>query len=141
MMQINRAAHDIIERQHLLIVDDDKDWTDLLKLYFLEKYEVKVANSACDAIDIVCAQRPDVIIVDLVMPRIDGFGIIHRLNNMTENRIPTILLTGWNTADVEECAASVGCAGVLSKPIELNALDEMVSFLMSHRRATSNTVM
>lgn len=138
---MSRAVHDIIERQSLLIIDDDKDWTDLLKLYFLEKYEVRVANSSCDAMEIVRAQRPNVIIVDLVMPKIDGFGIIHRLNDSTENRIPTILLTGWNTVEVEECAASVGCDAVLSKPVELNALDEVVSFLMSQEHVASNTVM
>ena len=141
MEQINSAARDVIKRQSLLIVDDDKDWTDLLKLYFLEKYEVQVANTSCDAIDIARARRPDVIIVDLVMPRIDGFGIIHRLNDSTENKIPMILLTGWKNAEVEECAASVGCARVLSKPVELNALDEAVSFLMGQRRTASNTVM
>ncbi len=141
MERMSRAVHDIIERQSLLIIDDDKDWTDLLKVYFIEKYEVRVANSSCDAMEIVRAQRPGVIIVDLVMPKIDGFGIIHRLNNSTENRIPTILLTGWNTVEVEECAASVGCDAVLSKPIELNALDEVVSFLMSQEHVASNTVM
>ena len=141
MKRMNSASRDISERQSLLIVDDDKDWTDLLKLYFLEKYEVQVANSSCDAMEIVRVQRPCVIIVDLVMPRIDGFGIIHRLNDSTENRIPTILLTGWNTAEVEECAASIGCDAVLSKPVELNALDEVVSLLMSQRQATSNAVM
>jgi len=138
---MNRAVQEMIGRASLLIIDDDKDWTDLLKLYFLEKYEVQVANSSCDAMEIIRAQRPCVIIVDLVMPKIDGFGIIHRLNDSTENRIPTILLTGWNTLEVEECAASVGCDAVLSKPIELNALDEVVSSLMSHKQVSSNTVM
>ena len=133
---MNRAAHDVIERQSLLIIDDDEDWTDLLKLYFLEKYEVQVVNSSCDAMEIVHVQQPGVIIVDLVMPQIDGFGIIHRLKDSTEGRIPTIMLTGWNTVEVEECAASVGCDAVLSKPVELNALDEVVSLLMSQRQAT-----
>ena len=141
MERMNRAVRDIVERQSLLVIDDDKDWTDLLELYFLEKYDVQVVNSSCDALDLIRVQRPGVIIVDLVMPKIDGFGIIHRLKNSTDIRIPTILLTGWNTVEVEECAASVGCDAVLSKPIELNALDEVVSLLMSQRHATSNTVM
>jgi CheY-like chemotaxis protein len=141
MERMNRAVRDIIERQSLLVIDDDKDWTDLLKFYFLEKYEVQVVNSSCDALELIRTQRPGVIIVDLVMPRIDGFGIIHRLNNSPENQIPTILLTGWNTAEVEECAASVGCNAVLSKPIELNALDKVVSLLMNQRRVSSDTVM
>lgn len=141
MESVNRARRDLNQRQSLLIVDDDKDWTDLLKLYFLEKYEVQVANSSCEAIEIIRAQRPNLIIVDLVMPVVDGFGIINRLNDLNESSIPTIMLTGWNTLEVKECATSVGCAAVLSKPVELNTLDEVVSFLMSQRPVTSNAVM
>ena len=128
-------------RPSLLIVDDDKEWTDLLRFYFLEKYEVLVVNSACEVMETVRTHQPSVIIVDLIMPTIDGFGIIRRLNDSSQTRIPTILLTGWNTAEVEECAASVGCAAVLSKPVELAALDEKVSFLMSQKPLMSTAVM
>jgi two-component system response regulator (stage 0 sporulation protein A) len=76
-------------------------------------------------------EQPGAIIVDLVMPSIDGFGIIYRLNDSSLVRIPTILLTGWKTAEVEECAAAIGCAAVLSKPVDLPVLDEVVSAVMS----------
>jgi CheY-like chemotaxis protein len=128
------------DRQTLLIVDDDPEWTNILRIFFLDKYDVQVVNSACQAIDIVRREQPSVIIVDLVMPTIDGFGIIHRLNDSSQARIPTILLTGWKTAEVEECAASVGCAAVLSKPIDLPVLDEVVSEMMSRRAEASLAV-
>jgi two-component system, response regulator, stage 0 sporulation protein A len=127
---------DETNRQTLLIVDDDADWTSILKIFFVDKYDVEVVNSAGEAIELVRRQQPSVIIVDLVMPTIDGFGIIHRLNDSSEERIPTILLTGWKTAEVEECAASIGCAAVLSKPIDLPVLDEVVSAMM--RRGTAS---
>lgn len=125
----------------LLIVDDDTEWTDVLRIFFRDKYAVRVVNSAHEAIEIVRQERPSVIIVDLVMPTIDGFGIIHRLNDSSQTRIPTILLTGWKTAEVEECAQSVGCAAVLSKPIDLSLLDEVVSATMSGRAVVSAAVM
>jgi CheY-like chemotaxis protein len=128
------------DRQTLLIVDDDTEWTRVLKIFFLDKYDVEVVNSAREAIEMVRRQRPSVIIVDLVMPTIDGFGVIHRLKDSTESGIPTILLTGWKTAEVEECAASVGCAAVLSKPIDLPALGEVVAAMMSRRAAASAVV-
>jgi len=141
MKSIKSAANDRSQRQSLLIIDDDKDWTDLLEFYFLEKYDVQVFNSACEAIEIIRKQRPSAIIVDLVMPTIDGFGIIRRINDSSQTRIPTILVTGWNTPEVKECATSVGCSAVLSKPIDLNALDEAVSFVMNRKRALSSAVM
>jgi len=141
MKKTKSANGDRKNRQSLLIIDDDKDWTDLLRLYFLEKYEVLVINSACEAMETIRARQPSVIIVDLVMPSIDGFGIIRRLNDSSQACIPTILLTGWHTAEVEDCAASVGCAAVLSKPIELKALDETVSFVLSQRSLRSIAAM
>lgn len=129
------------DRQTLLIVDDDTEWTTILRIFFLDKYDVRVVNSACEAIDMVRREQPSAIIVDLVMPTIDGFGIIRRLNDSSQVRIPTILLTGWKTAEVEECAASVGCAAVLSKPIDLDALDEVVSAVMSRGAGASVAVM
>ena len=128
-------------RQTLLIVDDDADWTNLLKRYFGDKYRVQVVNSAHRVMDIVQQEQPSLIIVDLVMPSIDGFGIIYRLNDASQIRIPTILLTGWKTAEVEECAASVGCAAVLSKPIDLPMLEEIVSEVMNRCTLASFAVM
>lgn len=115
----------------ILIVDDDADWTQILKLFFLEKYDVQVVNSAHDAIEIARNSRPSLIIVDLVMPTMDGFGMIHRLNDSTQSKIPTILLTGWNTAEVEECASAFGCAAVMGKPVDLFALDQVVASVLS----------
>jgi CheY-like chemotaxis protein len=128
-------------RQTLLIVDDDPDWTNLLKTFFRDKYHVQVVNSAHKVLDIVKQEQPSLIIVDLVMPSIDGFGIICRLNDAAQARIPTILLTGWKTAEVEECAASVGCAAVLSKPVDLPVLEEIVSEVMNRRALASFAVM
>jgi two-component system response regulator VanR len=129
---------DEANRQTLLIVDDDPDWTNVLRIFFRDKYHVQVVNSARVAIEMVRQRPPSIIIVDLVMPAIDGFGIIHRLNDSSQTRIPTILLTGWKTVEVEECAASVGCAAVLSKPIDLPDLDEVISAVMSRSAASAS---
>jgi two-component system response regulator (stage 0 sporulation protein A) len=132
---INRFQSEARVKHTILIVDDDADWTHLLKLFFLEKYEVQVVNSAHDAIELACSMRPSLIIVDLVMPSMDGFGMLHRLNDSTQTKIPTILLTGWNTAEVEECASAFGCAAVLGKPVDLFVLDQMVANVLDEAGA------
>lgn len=115
------------ERQTILIIDDDPDWTELLKTYFLEKYRVEVANCASDAIEIARQYRPVLIIIDLVMPVMDGFGLIRRLEEANQTHIPAILLTGWKSAEVEECASMFGFFAVMGKPVSLMALDATVS--------------
>jgi putative two-component system response regulator len=114
-------------RRTLLIIDDNPDWTDLLSAFFSGKYRVRVANSSKHAIQLALQEPPSVIMVDLVMPCVDGFGLIERLKDTPAGDVPTVMLTGWNTLDVAECAESVGCKAVLSKSAPLVALDEAVS--------------
>ena len=118
------------KRQTILIIDDDQDWASLLKAHFSDNYEVEVANHPSDAIELVQTHQPDLIILDLVMPSMDGFGLIHRFNEIKKGRLCVILLTGWKTQEVEECAASIGCAAVLGKPISLGELSLTVSELL-----------
>ena len=137
-MEINSGAKtEGLDYKTLLIVDDDAEWTELLRTFFHDKYEVRVANLAADAIEMARSERPGVIILDLVMPTMDGFGMLHRLNDSAERPIPTILLTGWNTAEVEECAAAAGCVAVLGKPVKLETLDEIISTIMCEAAARS----
>lgn len=121
---------DAVKTRTLLIIDDDVEWTDLLRVFFSEKYEVLIANSADEAIEAIRTKRPRAIILDLVMPSVDGFGFMHRVGEMALGEVPTVLITGWDSAAVAECAVSVGCAAVLSKPISLDELDQVVSGLM-----------
>jgi putative two-component system response regulator len=116
-----------MSQRTLLIIDDSPEWTDLLSAFFSGKYRVQVTNSAKHAIQLALQDPPSVIIVDLVMPFVDGFGVIERLKDTPAGEVPTVLLTGWNTLEVEECAESIGCAAVLSKSASLFELDEAVS--------------
>jgi two-component system, OmpR family, response regulator len=139
-MNITESLVTASDRQKLLIIDDDLNWTDALRLLFLDKYDVEIVNSAEDALDKIRSARPDAIIVDLVMPTMDGFGLMRRMKDGEAN-VPTILLTGWKTAEVEQCAASFGCAAVLAKPVEPELLEEVVSavFRSKGTRAASIT--
>ncbi len=119
-----------IKRKTLLVIDDDVEWTDLLRIFFSHKYNVCVSNHADEAIEVIRSEMPGVIILDLIMPSVDGFGLMHRMNELSLGEVPTVLTTGWGNPDVEQCAAAVGCAAVLTKPVSLVELDATVSSLM-----------
>jgi DNA-binding NtrC family response regulator len=128
-------------KQILLVIDDDVEWTDLLKVFFSHKYNVRVANRAEHAIETILRESPHVIILDLIMPSVDGFGFMHRMREMALSAVPTVLTTGWGSLDVKECAEAVGCVAVLSKPVSLMELDTLVSSLMdgTHKVDPKNT--
>jgi DNA-binding NtrC family response regulator len=117
-------------KKTLLVVDDDVEWTDLLNIFFSHKYSVCVANHAEEAMESIVRQSPEVIILDLVMPAVDGFGLMQRMHDVLLLDVPTVLTTGWGSLDVKDCAESLGCVAVLSKPVSLLELDTLVSSLM-----------
>lgn len=118
------------DKKILLVVDDDVEWTDLLSVFFSNKYDVCVANHADQAMDAIVRRSPHLIILDLVMPAVDGFGLMQRMHDVLLVNVPTILTTGWGSVDVRDCAESLGCVAVLSKPVSLLELDVLVSSLM-----------
>src|SRR5688500_762479 len=82
----------MITKAKVLIVEDEKDIARLLR-YNLEKdrYRVLVANDAETALKIVKKQKPDLIILDIMLPKMDGLEFLRTIR--TENNVPVILLT------------------------------------------------
>ncbi len=82
----------------ILVVDDDKKTVDLIRLY-LEKdgYRVLVAYDGRRAIDIARNRRPGLIILDLMLPKVDGLDVCRLLR--AESNVPIIMLTAKTTED------------------------------------------
>jgi len=91
-------------KKKILIVDDDKDVLSVLeKRLTVEKYSVITANNGQDAIILAKAQRPDLIILDIIMPGIDGAEVAGKLREDPETRnIPVIFLTCMLTPEEEK---------------------------------------
>jgi CheY-like chemotaxis protein len=85
------------------VVDDDPYVVDLVRQFLEgEPYAVAAAMDGLEALAAVAQQRPDVILLDLLMPRLDGFGVLEALRQEPHTRaIPIIVLTA-KTLDAEE---------------------------------------
>ena len=91
-------------KKKILIVDDDKDVLSVLeKRLTVEKYSVITANNGQDAIILAKAQRPDLIMLDIIMPGIDGAEVAGKLREDPETKnIPVIFLTCMLTPEEEK---------------------------------------
>src|SRR5471030_335123 len=87
----------------ILSVDDEPDVTNLVRFHLVKSgYEVMTAASGREALEIIQATPPDLIILDLMLPDIDGFGICEILRREPETaRIPVVMLTAWATPDAQ----------------------------------------
>jgi signal transduction histidine kinase/CheY-like chemotaxis protein len=104
-------------RKRLLVVDDDPDALDLA-VAMMEGggYEIQTATSGRQALDAIEQQRPDAIILDLMLPEMDGFEVVHRLSlNPDWRTIPVILLTARDLSHEERRALDIGTARIIQK--------------------------
>jgi PAS domain S-box-containing protein len=113
------------ERRRVLIVDDNADAADSLAMLLqIQGHETHVAYSGEDALASVEAFRPDIGLLDIGLPRMDGYELSSRLRAMPQlSGLRLIALTGYGQAADRQRARAVGFEGHLVKPVGLSELE------------------
>ena len=107
---------------YLLVVEDIADILNLLEATLKFKgYRVMTAHNGEEALEIVHKERPDLIIADILMPKMDGFSMVHRLRiNPETRRIPVVFLSATYVAPEDKAfALSLGATRFIEKPVDL----------------------
>lgn len=105
-----------VARRSLLVLDDDQDILPLLQRYLGAEYAVLQAVDVSQLIELLESEVPDVILLDILMPHVDGWQVLQRLRNRRETRhIPIVVcsILGDQNADL---AMALGASAVLPKP-------------------------
>jgi len=101
----------------ILIVDDESSNVEALLHILPPEYAVYVVTSGAEAIEVAEKLLPDIVLLDIVMPEVDGYAVIAALKESEKTReIPVIFLTGLSSADDEEKGLALGAADYISKP-------------------------
>ena len=120
----------------ILYVEDNEDNAYMLKmrLELTDEFEVLVAEDGEKGCEIAAAKRPDLILMDLEMPVVDGWEATRRLKSKTETRdMPVIGLSAHALADEREKALAAGCDEFDTKPVEFDRLLGKIRKLVSGR--------
>ena len=121
----------------LLIVEDIPDILTLLKATLEFKgYRVVTAQDGREALETVQKERPDLIITDILMPKMDGFGLVHQLRIDPETRdIPVIFLSATYVAPEDKAfALTLGVTRFIEKPVNFEEFLPTVSALLKEGR-------
>ena len=99
----------------ILVVDDDRNIVDLVRLY-LERdgYQVLVAYDGLEALRLARQRRPDLIVLDLLLPEVDGLDVCRILQ--TESKVPIIMLTAKTTEEDKLIGLELGADDYVTKP-------------------------
>jgi len=111
-----------MKKLRLLLVDDETEFietlADRLKLRDLE---ASIAHNGEEALSLVEEEEPDVIVLDVKMPGIDGIEVLRRVKQAHPN-VEIIILTGHGTEKEEKAARSLGVFDFMKKPADIDAL-------------------
>ena len=113
----------------ILLVDDEEGFSMLLS-FMLEKdgYEVVLAHDGLQALEKLTFFEPDVIVSDVVMPKLDGIEMFKQIkaNPKTAN-IPFIFISGFQDQHVLERAREIGIFGILHKPVDVEQVEARIA--------------
>jgi CheY-like chemotaxis protein len=121
----------------ILYIEDNDDNVFMLKtrLELLEDFEVLVAEDGQKGCEKAFAEKPDLILMDLEMPVVDGWEATRRLKSQPTTRdIPVIALSAHALAGTRERALAAGCDEFDTKPVEFDRLVATIRRVLSNRR-------
>lgn len=112
----------------ILVVDDNADMRDYLSRLLQQRYQVETANDGEMALRRIRQQRPDLVLADIMMPNLDGFGLLERIRaNPTTRLMPVILLSARAGEEARIEGLEAGADDYLVKPFSMRELMASVS--------------
>ncbi len=123
----------------ILLVEDNEMNRDMLSRRLMRRgYEVLMAVDGQQGLDMAIAEKPDLILLDMSLPVLDGWDVARRLkSDETLKPIPVIALTAHAMAGDRERALEAGCNDYDTKPVELPRLLQKIETLLGGPAATS----
>lgn len=123
-------------KKKILIVEDNEQNL-YLSTFLLEKqgHEVIQARNGQEGLDRAAAERPDLILLDIQLPVMDGYEVARRLKQAQETQlIPIVAVTSYAMAGDREAVLAAGCEGYIEKPIDPDRFTEQIKgFLNSEK--------
>ena len=140
MQQVAKTAADATEplRYRVLIADDNPTNVELLEAYLCDcDYEIAVAIDGQDTLDKTESFKPDLVLLDIMMPKLSGFEVCEKLKNDPKTKdIMILMVTALTELGDIERAVMAGCDDYLSKPVNKMELVKRAANMLKLRYVT-----
>jgi DNA-binding response OmpR family regulator len=118
----------------ILVVDDDQVIQQLLKVNLeLEGYAVEVASDGQEALALFAAFEPDLVLLDIMMPKLDGWEVARRLAGTPGGRVPIVLLSARAQESDVQKGTDLGVAAYVTKPFDPIQLLHLVAGILAQQ--------
>ena len=121
----------------ILVVDDDSNISELLKVYFTnEGYEVKIASDGVEGISFFKMYEPDIVLLDIMLPKKDGWQVCREIREMSSK--PIIMITAKGEVFDKVLGLELGADDFLVKPFDMKELSARVKAVLRRYQAHNN---
>jgi DNA-binding NtrC family response regulator len=125
-------------RRRLLIVDDEPLILEVLTEHFKTDYDVDTALNGADALGAILRTRPDVVMLDINMPRMNGVEVLKDIKQIDDS-IPVIMVTANEQVAMAAESLRNGAFGYVPKPFDFRYLDHMLATILDRFRRPSSS--
>jgi DNA-binding NtrC family response regulator len=123
----------LAEPRRVLIVDDEPLILEVLNEHFKKDFEVETALNGADALGAILRRRPDVVLLDINMPRMNGVEVLKDIKQIDES-IAVIMVTANEQVNLAAEALKSGAFGYVPKPFDFRYLDHMLAAIFDKPR-------
>lgn len=128
----------MVSKQKIMIVDDDENIAELLSLYLTKEcYETAIAGDGETALDLFKKFEPDLIILDIMLPGIDGYGVCREIR--MSSQVPIIMLSAKGEVFDKVLGLELGADDYMEKPFDTKELVARVKAVLRRSKAFSGT--
>ena len=123
------------DAQKILLVEDNRELRIFMYNSLIDTYYVVEADDGVEALEKIRSEMPDIIVTDLMMPRMDGIELIDKVrHDFTMSHIPIVMLTARHSPDDRVKAMEFGADGYITKPFSIELLLARIDNLLTQRR-------
>ncbi len=115
-------------KYHILVIDDDTFYLEMAKTVLGRDYKISIASSGEEGLALALSRQPDLILLDVQMPRVDGYETCRELKRNSKTRgIPVFFVSAKTEGDDEYKGLSLGAVDYICKPLQLDVLNARIN--------------
>ena len=127
----------------IVLADDNKDFCQVLKEYLSNEDDIEIlgiAKDGIEALELVKSKQPDLLVLDVIMPHLDGLGVIEKLNEMELEKMPKIIvLSAVGQDKITQTAINLGADYYIVKPFDFVIFINRIRELVLNKAAASQS--
>lgn len=128
----------------VLIADDNKEFCSILNDYLLNQRDIVVTGIAKDgreALELIVERKPDLVILDIIMPHLDGLGVLEKLNTMELEKVPRIIILSAVGQDkITQQAITLGADYYTVKPFDMEVFTKRIREMFTNSAGETSSI-